>query len=454
MSHIFISYSRSNVEFVRYLKALLEAEGIRVWVDEEGLVSSNKWWRTIEEKISTCAGLLVVMSPEASDSDWVEREILFAESQGIPIFPILLSGKAWPRLANIQYENMTKGLNTKLSSRFVQSLRRLSYHKRTVEFAIVEENILEFEADIIVLKYAQAFYGVDSQIAHKIFELRDIDLQPAIGDFRYTATHGTVKTPHALFIGVPSLNFFNYEHISRMSRQALEIIATEAPTAKHIAMTIHGAGFGMDEGESVLAQFAGLVEGLHAYHLGTSLEKITVLELNARRIQRLRKHIEAELTETQYITSIPDRWGYRIELITSQTPTNTTPPTLQQKPYAFVLRQSAKDYDDIFYYGIQQPVHSTGLLCEWVDQNELNKEDVFEQTQHRINSAQVVVADITSPQPETLVSIGYAWGRGIPVLLIIKENQRPTFACQPLNYSTIRDLETTIKEQIQNLRLV
>src|SRR5215510_2534581 len=123
MAHIFVSYSKQDVEFMRYLKALLEAEGYSVWVDEARLTPSVRWWKTIEENISECSAFVIVMSPTASDSDWVEREILMAESEDRPIIPVLLAGNPWPRLANIQYEDMRAGVRAKLSQRFLGILR-------------------------------------------------------------------------------------------------------------------------------------------------------------------------------------------------------------------------------------------------------------------------------------------------------------------------------------------
>lgn len=40
------------------------------------------------------------------------------------------------------------------------------------------------------------------------------------------------------------------------------ILAQEAPNTKHIAMTIHGPGYGLVETEAVLSQFAGLIDGI------------------------------------------------------------------------------------------------------------------------------------------------------------------------------------------------
>jgi hypothetical protein len=42
----------------------------------------------------------------------------------------------------------------------------------------------------------------------------------------------------------------------------IEIVSKEMPHVEHIAMTIHGPGFGLDEVESLLAQFAGVQDAM------------------------------------------------------------------------------------------------------------------------------------------------------------------------------------------------
>jgi hypothetical protein len=108
MSHIFISYSKTDIDFARYLRRLLEEQGFPVWMDEIGLTASDRWWRTIEQQIESSAAMIVIMSPAAAESDWVEREILLAEKRKRPLYPVLLAGEAWTRLANIQFESMTR----------------------------------------------------------------------------------------------------------------------------------------------------------------------------------------------------------------------------------------------------------------------------------------------------------------------------------------------------------
>lgn len=121
-SHIFISYSKQDIGFARHLRDLLQDAGFSVWLDETKLVPSERWWSSIERNIDNCAALLVIMSPRSKTSDWVEREILHAERRRKPIFPILLEGEYWSRLANVEYEDMTAGLNAVLSDRLIEVL--------------------------------------------------------------------------------------------------------------------------------------------------------------------------------------------------------------------------------------------------------------------------------------------------------------------------------------------
>lgn len=114
MAHVFISYSKQDIDFARHLRRLLAAQGFSVWLDESRLAPSSRWWTEIESNIERSAALIVIMSPHARDSDWVEREILYAERLNKPIFPVLLSGEDWPRLANLQYADMRQGLNAAL----------------------------------------------------------------------------------------------------------------------------------------------------------------------------------------------------------------------------------------------------------------------------------------------------------------------------------------------------
>jgi hypothetical protein len=122
MSHVFISYSKKDIGFARHLKWLLEAHGLRVWMDEKSIDPSEDWWATIESSVVSCSALVVIMSENAHHSRWVRREVLLAENLGKPLFPVLLNGQVWTQLADIQYADMTAGTRAELPDEFSRAL--------------------------------------------------------------------------------------------------------------------------------------------------------------------------------------------------------------------------------------------------------------------------------------------------------------------------------------------
>jgi hypothetical protein len=122
-------------------------------------------------------------------------------------------------------------------------------------------------------KYAQNFYGADLEVAQALLE-RGVSrayLQRPIGDHIYIETHDAIHAHHVLFIGISTLSQFNYERIRKFSRKVLSILVDEAPNTEHVAMTIHGPGYGLDETESAFSQFAGLIDAIRENQLPQGL---------------------------------------------------------------------------------------------------------------------------------------------------------------------------------------
>ncbi len=108
MADVFISYAHEDQAYTRKLRDSLRQRGFEVWMDEH-LESGDRWLRTIEQAVRDSAVLVVVMTPESRDSEWVEREILLAESESKPIFPLLLRGTVFFLLVTKQYTDVTNG---------------------------------------------------------------------------------------------------------------------------------------------------------------------------------------------------------------------------------------------------------------------------------------------------------------------------------------------------------
>lgn len=88
MTQVFISYSRNDMLFVEKFAADLTNAGVDVWWDINSIQGSDIWEKKIEEGLRTSQFFIVVMSPDAMNSRWVQREYISADWMGIPIVPI------------------------------------------------------------------------------------------------------------------------------------------------------------------------------------------------------------------------------------------------------------------------------------------------------------------------------------------------------------------------------
>jgi serine/threonine protein kinase len=102
---VFISYSHSDSAYAQHLREQLVANRFDVWIDHK-IGSGDQWFGKIQDAIKSCAAVLVIMSADAEQSEWVEREILLAQRFKKPIFPLLLNGEGMGLLINIQHTDV------------------------------------------------------------------------------------------------------------------------------------------------------------------------------------------------------------------------------------------------------------------------------------------------------------------------------------------------------------
>ncbi len=108
MGHIFISYSIADRLYAEQLMEQLRNQGFDVWLDDRA-DHGDAWLEVVEEALEACSAVVVVMSPAAADSDWVEREILLSLRHEKPLVPLLLEGEGLPVLKDVPAEDITGG---------------------------------------------------------------------------------------------------------------------------------------------------------------------------------------------------------------------------------------------------------------------------------------------------------------------------------------------------------
>lgn len=89
---VFLSYSRKDSEAMRRLRAELTKAALTVWTDEALEAGTPIWQQAIEDAIRQARSMVVLMSPAAKASEWVNIETAVAKRCKVRIFPILIAG--------------------------------------------------------------------------------------------------------------------------------------------------------------------------------------------------------------------------------------------------------------------------------------------------------------------------------------------------------------------------
>jgi hypothetical protein len=132
MGHIFISYSHKDTKYAHALADHLKNIGFDVWIDER-LDYGSQWPYEIQKQLDSCDAFLLVMTPRAFASDWVQSELQRAKRKRKPIFPLLLEGEEpWLSVESTQYYDV-RG-ETLPDTRFYSAIQRAvstSHHTTT-----------------------------------------------------------------------------------------------------------------------------------------------------------------------------------------------------------------------------------------------------------------------------------------------------------------------------------
>ncbi|MBZ0282572.1 MAG: TIR domain-containing protein [Anaerolineae bacterium] len=131
---VFISYSRQDYEFVRRLIADLQAEGIQVWIDQQGLqVGTPSWERAIRDAIRATDAVVLIASPDSGQSRYVRGELHIAEMYKRPVYPVWAAGEMWAECVPLGLIEMQH--TDARGNKYAKSLLDLLTALRTVQSA-------------------------------------------------------------------------------------------------------------------------------------------------------------------------------------------------------------------------------------------------------------------------------------------------------------------------------
>jgi sulfatase modifying factor 1 len=92
VKQVFISHARKDADFAHRLAADLKQLGVQIWIAPESIRPGEGWVKAIERGMRESSHVVIVLTPPALDSKWVEKETEVAialEREGrLQIFPL------------------------------------------------------------------------------------------------------------------------------------------------------------------------------------------------------------------------------------------------------------------------------------------------------------------------------------------------------------------------------
>jgi hypothetical protein len=325
-----------------------------------------------------------------------------------------------------------------------------------IRIEVVHGNVLSYPAEVLALKFAGYLYGVDRMVVELLEEngAKVAPRLPAVGKALLLNSTQVIAATEVLFMGVVPLGKFDYQTIREFAQSVLATLSKERPSLQHLAMTLHGVGFGLDETEAFRAEIAGVLDAVAARERPTGLIRVSIVEQDPQTAKRLMALLNSILP-TNIVSD-------------SQSQTDATPPSLgtarvnlgavghdsYEKPHIFVAMPFAEEYADRFHYGIKGAANAVGYLCERADLASFTG-DVITWVKDRIGSAALVVADLTAANPNVYLEVGYAWGRGVSTVLLVAQGDQLKFDIRTqrcLIFRSIRHLEELLTEELKALK--
>ena len=90
MADVFVSYSRSDAEFVSRLAEDLKQRGKDVWVDVDGVRDAERFPEALRRAIEGSDAFVFVISPDSVGSEFCEQEVTHAAGLNKRIVPLAL----------------------------------------------------------------------------------------------------------------------------------------------------------------------------------------------------------------------------------------------------------------------------------------------------------------------------------------------------------------------------
>ncbi len=155
--HVFISYSRNDTEFANSIVSALEQANIPVWIDREGIQHQDASFENkIREALSSAFAAVLIASPNALSSNYVQGELDLINAKAIPLFVVWAAGNDFidtvpTYLSRRSYIDCRGNEASRGIAHLVQEVKKVQFQKVLIRFEIeTSEDLISSHLEIKV----------------------------------------------------------------------------------------------------------------------------------------------------------------------------------------------------------------------------------------------------------------------------------------------------------------
>lgn len=195
--YIFISYSHSNSLARAEVCRLFEENNVRYWYDD-GLHSGDDWNMVIAKNLQQASACLLLLSKEASESEYVKNELTFAMNRRIPIHVLVIGEFQLP----IDLEMM---------------LGRMQMIKHDEDGQYIWKLVRAFPPDVVM---QDSIVEKKQHFEHPLFRKGDL-LYERQGTYTYQASHKMLSYP--CILQEERIGAYSKEEVLRQAKLAASL---------------------------------------------------------------------------------------------------------------------------------------------------------------------------------------------------------------------------------------
>ena len=323
--------------------------------------------------------------------------------------------------------------------------------KQKVKFIVVNEDITKLSTDVVILKHANGFYGVDEMIAKRLVENSIItfeELSLRSGSSIILDSEQAITADKIFFLGVGYIYDFEYMAIRDFCFDSLTYLKKEnLNQIESIGITLHGTGYGLDEYEALYNQIIGFKKALDQGHFPATLQKIYIVEYEKDKANRLKNYLRniAKITNLKF--KGPDTIDYQFDTDGFRTD-EEVPNALTKKAYVSI--SDSKEFTDVYHFGIQGALHELDYLSEYLRQE--YKLSELDQIRDKLDSCDLYISEITEMDPYITLELGYAIGHKVPTIILCRNDNSPIqnfYQNDILYYESIYELKSSLMKLLK-----